>query len=110
MTRTKKRGPLPYKASLVIPTRPARPFASSAGSVALERVVEGLADGYKWNWSRMMSHRDAADCVLDTLAKLGLIEQIEHPLGGTVWRVGKRLFGRTDGITSRRFTAIMRKP
>lgn len=83
--------------------------APSAGSAALERVVEGLADGYKWNWTRMMSHRDAADCALDVLAKLGLIEQIDHPLGGTVWRVGNRLFGRTDGISNKRFTAIMRQ-
>lgn len=42
---------------------------------ALEKLVKDLADGMKWNWTRMASHRDAADAVLSTMAELGLIRE-----------------------------------
>ena len=66
---------------------------------ALEKVVADLADEYAWTWTRMVSHRDAADCVLHRMADAGLIEEFEHPFGGRIWRCNGKLFGRTDGVT-----------
>ena len=77
-------------------------------STALERVVENLADGMIWNWTRMLSERDAADAALRLLANEGLIEQREHPWGGRIWRVNGKLFGRTDGITLKKFETLKR--
>lgn len=76
---------------------------------ALEKVVANLADRYAWNWTNMSSHRNAADACLELLAREGLIEQCEHPLGGQVWRVNGKLFGRTDEMTLKKFDAIVRK-
>lgn len=70
---------------------------------ALERVVEDLADPYRWNWMQGCSHRDAADHALTLLAREGIIEKSEHPSGGLIWRVNGKLFGRTDGITHAKF-------
>lgn len=70
---------------------------------ALERVVEDLADPYRWSWMTMSRYRDSADSVLKLMASEGLIEQSEHPLGGFIWRVNGKLFGRTDGITHAKF-------
>lgn len=83
-------------------------LAPSKCSTALECVVENLSDGYKWNWTRVMSHRDAADAALRLLANEGLIEQADHPLGGQIWRVNGKLFGRTDEITHKKFDELKR--
>ena len=68
----------------------------------LAKLVEELADPMKWNWTRMATHRDAADCVLETMVELGLIDGRHHPhtwsQHSTVYRVDRRLFGRTDGV------------
>jgi hypothetical protein len=32
------------------------------------------------------------------MAELGLIEHKQHPMGGDIWIVGDKMFGRTDGI------------
>lgn len=64
----------------------------------LVALVQQLADELKFNWMRTTSHRDAADCVLELMAKLGLIEHKRHPMGGDIWIVGDKMFGRTDGI------------
>ena len=88
-------------------TKLEEPRCSQLDSIAwlgrLERVVAELADPLEWNWTRMMSHRDAADCALSVLAREGLIQKRRHPLGGLVWRVGDALYGRTDGITSENY-------
>lgn len=65
----------------------------------LEKLVEELADGMKWNWTRMCSNRDAADVVLARMAQLGMIQKAAHPLGGHIWIVNGKLYGRTDGVT-----------
>lgn len=62
----------------------------------LEAVVRNLSDPYEWNWARMISHRDAADGALMLLAKIGLIEHSNHPLGGHIWTVNGNKFGRVD--------------
>jgi hypothetical protein len=74
----------------------------------LERVVANLADPIEWNWTRMMSHRDAANCMLALLSIEGLIEHANHPLGGSIWRLGDRMFGRLDGIDHKRFDELKR--
>jgi hypothetical protein len=45
---------------------------------------------------RSVSERCAADAVLERMAALGLIGCDEHPLGGRVWKVNGRRYGRTD--------------
>lgn len=67
-------------------------------SNALEKVVEELSDGYKWNWTVCHSDRDAADAILLLLARHKLIKHATHPFGGHIWSVNGRLFGRTDDI------------
>ncbi len=62
------------------------------------KLVENLSDPMEWNWTRMLSHRDAADAVLSKMAELGIIEQRAHKLGGYVWIVDGQIFGRTDGV------------
>lgn len=64
----------------------------------LENVVACLADQYKFNWTRTLSRRDAADEILRVMAHFGLIGHWEHPSGGYVWEVNGKVFGRTDGI------------
>lgn len=68
----------------------------------LAKLVEQLTDPTKWKWTRMISQRDAADCVLTTMVELGLIEGRHHPQtlsrDPVVFRVNGRIFGRTDGI------------
>jgi hypothetical protein len=64
----------------------------------LVALVEQLADELKFNWMRGTTHRDAADRVLALMAELGLIEHKQHPMGGDIWIVGDKMFGRTDGI------------
>ena len=59
-------------------------------------LVRWLADGYEWSWMRSVSERCAADAVLERMAALGLIGCDEHPLGGRVWKVNGRRYGRTD--------------
>lgn len=54
----------------------------------------------------MTSNRDAADAVLDLMAREGLVEQAEHTHGGKVWAVNGKLFGRTDGITHKIFEPV----
>lgn len=68
---------------------------------ALEAVVADLADERKWNWTRVISQREAADVVLCEMVERGLIEGWLHPMvkGGTgysTYRVNGRLYGRTD--------------
>lgn len=75
-------------------------------SKSLERVVAKLADPMIWNWTNMISRRDAADAALELLAREGLIEGAEHPYGGKVWRVNGKLFGRTDCIASKIFKPV----
>ncbi len=65
---------------------------------ALAELVKDLADPYAWNWTRMVSRRDAADMVLEEMAKLGLIEHRHHRSGGAVWIFHGQLYGRTDGV------------
>jgi hypothetical protein len=81
----------------------------SATQDALERVVKNLSNHRRWNWAYVCSHRDAADGLLKVLSDEGLIECVNHPLGGSVWRVNGKLFGRTDGITSKRFSKLVRE-
>ena len=66
----------------------------------IERLVEELADGFRWNWTRMLSYRDAADLVLRRMSELGIIEERKHPFGGSVWRVNGRMFGRLDDVAN----------
>lgn len=75
---------------------------------ALERVVENLADGIKWNWRYAWSPRDAADVVLRLMVEEGIIERAKHPSGGDIYRVNGKLHGRTDDITHEKFDALRR--
>lgn len=79
---------------------------SEKHAIKLEKVVKILADGYIWNWTEMVSCRNAADGVLRLLAYEGLIDGRRHPSGGLVWRVNGKLFGRTDSITHKNFTEL----
>lgn len=81
-------------------------LASGNGSAALERVVADLSDVRRWTWTLVLSYRDAADAALRVLAREGLIEQFAHPMGGKIWRVNGKLFGRTDGITHKQLDAM----
>lgn len=72
----------------------------------LQRVVKDLADGIAWNWCNMASHRAAADACLTLMANEGLIEHRYHPMGGNVWRVNGKLYGRTDKITLKEFNKL----
>lgn len=63
---------------------------------ALAAFVEDLADGFKWNWTRGCSYRDAADAALRLMGKLGLVEHRHHRFGGSAYRVNGQLFGRLD--------------
>lgn len=65
-------------------------------SKGLEEVVAVLADANNWNWTRMMSERNAADCVLGLMARVGLIKEKDHKLGGKIWTVNGKKFGRLD--------------
>lgn len=66
----------------------------------IERLVSNLADPMAWNWTRQgWDERSAADKVLGIMAKLGLILYRQHPLGGHVWEINGRIYGRIDGIT-----------
>ena len=70
----------------------------------LRDLVAWLADPMEWNWTNQQpSARDAADCVLNRMAELGLIEGRKHPHtwgGGKchVFRADGQIFGRTDGV------------
>lgn len=66
----------------------------------LERLVANLADPYVWSWTRQgWDERSAADKVLRLMAKLDLIGFRQHPLGGDIWEINGRIYGRTDGVT-----------
>lgn len=68
---------------------------------ALERFVANLADPMKWNWCNQFHNaRDAADHALALMARLNLIEHRAHPMGGDIWQINGRIYGRTDGVTS----------
>lgn len=61
----------------------------------LESTVAKLADEMEWNWTRQgLSERCAADMVLRLMAREGLIEHENHPLGGNIWKVNGKLYGR----------------
>ena len=62
----------------------------------LEKVVANLADPIAWNWAKSISEREAADMVLKLMANNGLIGHKQHPLGGNIWIVNGKLYGRTD--------------
>ena len=51
----------------------------------IELLVQKLADEYDWNWTRMLSERDAADAVLRLMAGLRLIRRRKHRFGGDIW-------------------------
>lgn len=72
----------------------------------LERVVADLTDATTWSWAYMSSNWDAAQAVLRLMARNGLIEWKTHPMGGDIWRVNGKLYGRTDGITHKKFDAL----
>lgn len=73
----------------------------------LEVVVADLADPMEWNWTRQgLSERDAADGVLRLMVRSGLIEHRRHPLGGDIWKVNGKLYGRLDNITLEKFDAL----
>ena len=62
----------------------------------LTKLVETLADPMAWNWmSSVKSDRDSADKVLGLMAQLGLITHRQHKLGGNIWIVDGKRFGRT---------------
>jgi hypothetical protein len=77
-------------------------------SKALEDVVANLADHRVWLWSLAISQRDAADHCLRVMMNNGLIEGRRHPYGGNVWKVGNKLFGRTDGVTLKSFKKLLK--
>jgi len=79
---------------------------TSNPDAGLTELVAVLADGYNWSWTRMISERNAADAFLSLLARYGFIETIDHPLGGHVWRVGDKLYGRTDQMPLKRFKRL----
>jgi len=62
----------------------------------IEQLVSWLADPYVWNWTSMLTNRDAADRVLQRAAELGIVERESHPLGGRVWIINGNRYGRTD--------------
>lgn len=69
----------------------------------IEKLVAELADQMKWNWTQMVSCRDAANLVLALMVEHKIIEGCQHPnvQGGTgysTYRVNGNLYGRTDGI------------
>ena len=72
----------------------------------MEELVKHLSDPYKFNWTRMISHRDAADQMLGMLAENGFIDGREHPYGGKIWKVGNKLYGRTDGVSLSNFKKL----
>lgn len=72
----------------------------------LEQAVAYFADGKNWAWNTVISSRDAADSALNILAEFRLIEKREHPSGGTIWKLGRKLYGRTDGMTIRKFNKL----
>lgn len=67
----------------------------------LQQLVENLADPHEWNWTRLTTRRDAADDMLREMAELGIIQHQRHPLGGDVWLVGDKIFGRVDELLSK---------
>lgn len=63
----------------------------------LQCVVAVLADPMAWNWCENFGNkRQAADAALDLMARMGLIEHHQHPLGGNIWKVGEKSYGRID--------------
>lgn len=75
---------------------------------AIERLVSELSNGFEYNWTKMWSQRDAADHFLTLLAEVKLIDHCYHPMGGSVWKINNKLFGRTDSMTIRKFNKILR--
>ncbi len=69
----------------------------------LEKLVKHLSDPYEFNWTRVISHRGAADIFLQLLVDGKFIEGRDHPYGGKVWKVGRKLYGRTDGVSLKSF-------
>lgn len=74
--------------------------SAEAAETGVETIVSTIADRLAWNWTRMMSERDAADCILGMFARVGLITEEDHPLGGKIWttKSGKK-FGRIAAAT-----------
>jgi hypothetical protein len=62
----------------------------------ITQLVAWLADPLGRNWTRVSSDRDSSDEVLAKMAELGIIGHERHPLGGNVWIVDGRRFGRTS--------------
>lgn len=72
--------------------------APSTTSAKLRKAVNDLTDLEKWSWTSNMGSEAAAELVLDTLAKLGLIKKHKHRYGGFIYQVGNVLYGRIDDI------------
>lgn len=66
----------------------------------IENIIEELLT---WPWQRMISCEDAAHKILALMAKEEMLERRMHDLGGYVYLVNGKLFGRIDGITLKNF-------
>lgn len=62
----------------------------------IEELVKYLSDPYKWNWTVMHSDEQSARRVLNKMAEIGLIKHRYHKLGGDIWEINGKKFGRLD--------------
>lgn len=69
---------------------------------SLVELVRWLTDHREQPWTKVLSVEDAARRTLSKLVDLGMIEGRHHPhtwsSKPTVFRVGRELFGRIDGV------------
>ncbi len=62
----------------------------------LEKLVAYLADESEFNWTHSHTDRTTADAILSEMVRQNIIGHRGHPLGGHIWIVNGKEFGRTE--------------